>query len=118
MGELTVYLYPKCSTCRNAVKWLEARGHRIRGINVVEQPPGERELKELIRQSGLEVKKFFNTSGELYRTMNLKERLPLMSEEEMVQLLSSNGKLIKRPIVTDGRRTTVGFHPSDLVEVW
>lgn len=118
MSDLTVYLYPKCSTCRNAVKWLEARGHRIRGINVVEQPPGERELGELIRQSGLEVKKFFNTSGELYREMNLKDRLPHMSEDEMVKLLSLNGKLIKRPIVTDGRKATVGFNPSDFAKVW
>lgn len=118
MSQLTVYLYPKCSTCRAAVKWLQARGHELHAVDLVEKPPGERELKQLIKRSGLGVRKFFNTSGEVYKQMNLKDKLPHMTEEEMVKLLASNGKLIKRPIVTDGKQVTVGFKPVDLEKVW
>lgn len=118
MSRLTVYLYPKCSTCRDAVKWLKARGHEIDDINLFEHPPGEKELLEFIEQSGLDIKKFFNTSGELYREMNLKDKLPGMTKLEQVKLLSSNGRLIKRPIITDGKKTTVAFKKEELAKVW
>lgn len=72
----------------------------------------------MVETSGLPVRKFFNTSGELYRELNLKDKLPQMEQEEMLRLLSENGKLIKRPIVTDGARTTVGFKEEDFRQTW
>jgi len=84
----------------------------------VDHPPSREELKRLIQKSGLPVQKFFNTSGKKYRELNLKEKLKTMSEEEMLDLLSSDGMLIKRPIVTDGERVTVGFREDQFEEVW
>lgn len=118
MSKLTVYLYPKCSTCRDAVKWLTERGYEMETINIFEQPPNEQEMQRLIENSGMGIKKFFNTSGEVYREMNLKVKLPAMTEQEQVKLLASNGRLIKRPVITDGEKTTVGFKKEELAKVW
>lgn len=116
--KLTVYEYSKCSTCRKAVKWLQAQGIETELIPLIEQPPTAAELKKLVEISGLELKKWFNTSGEVYKSMQLKDKLPQMGEDEQLELLSSNGKLIKRPIVTDGKRATVGFREEMFENTW
>ena len=116
--DLTAYIYPKCGTCRAALKSLDAKGASPKLINVVESPPSVEELRRLWRQSGLPLRKFFNTSGEVYKEMNLKDKLPQMSEEEMLALLASNGKLIKRPIVTDGESVTVGYNEEEYAGKW
>ncbi|WFR62188.1 arsenate reductase family protein [Paenibacillus amylolyticus] len=118
MSNLKVYQYAKCGTCRKAVKWLEAQGHELELIPIFDTPPSASELTELIQKSGLEVKKFFNTSGEVYKEQQLKDKLPGMSADEQIRLLASNGRLIKRPIVTDGEKVTVGFKEETYEQEW
>jgi len=115
---LKVYYYPKCGSCRNALKYLQARGRRLELRNLYEQPPTEEEIREWLRLSGLPVRAFFNTSGEAYREMKLKERLPEMDEDAQIRLLASNGRLVKRPVVTDGRKVTVGWKEETFGENW
>lgn len=118
MNKLVVYQYPKCSTCRKAVKWLESQGHELDLRHIVETPPTVDELNQFVSLSGLELKKFFNTSGEVYRELGLKDKLGDMSMEEQVALLASNGMLIKRPVVSDGVNVTVGFKEVEYNEKW
>ncbi|MFC5449546.1 arsenate reductase family protein [Paenibacillus aestuarii] len=114
-----VFCYDKCGTCRSMLKWLKANDVDItENVPLFDSPPPADELRKLIADSGLGIKKFFNTSGEVYKEMGLKDKLPGMSEEQMVELLASNGRLIKRPIVTDGKRVTVGFKEADFEAVW
>lgn len=101
--------YPKCSTCVNARKWLEENKIEFKSRHIVENNPTKEELKKFIALSGLPVKKFFNTSGILYREMNLKEKLATATEEEMVEILSSNGMLVKRPLVVTDKGVLIGF---------
>lgn len=114
---LKVYMYERCGTCRKAKQWLDKEKIPYQAIPIVEQPPSKEELRRMWQQSGLDLKKFFNTSGQLYRELNLKERLAEMEEEEMLALLAENGKLIKRPLITDGSRVTVGFQEAAM-EQW
>ncbi|WP_028546059.1 arsenate reductase family protein [Paenibacillus taiwanensis] len=116
--KVTVYQYTKCSTCRNAVKWLQAHDVEVELIPIFEEPPTAEQLRKLIADSGLELKKWFNTSGEVYKALSLKDKLPSMSEQEQIELLASNGRLIKRPVVTDGVRVTVGFREDMYEQVW
>ncbi|MBP1993505.1 arsenate reductase family protein [Paenibacillus eucommiae] len=117
--KVKVYGYDKCGTCRDAMKWLKAHNVEIgESIPLFETPPSAGELKELLTLSGLGIKKFFNTSGEVYKEMLLKDKLPGMTEQEMLDLLASNGRLIKRPIVTDGKQVTVGFKEDAFKEIW
>ncbi|TXK85552.1 arsenate reductase family protein [Paenibacillus sp. N3.4] len=117
--EVKVFAYDKCGTCRNAVKWLKAHDVDIReNVPLFETPPSAKELEKLLQDSGLDIKKFFNTSGEVYKEMGLKDKLSEMSHEEKLNLLASNGRLIKRPIVTDGKTVTVGFKDSEFENVW
>jgi arsenate reductase (glutaredoxin) len=118
MKSLVMYHYPKCGTCRKAKKYLEEKGIDTMERHIVEEPPTKEELKALVDKSGLPIKKFFNTSGKKYRELNLKEKLPEMNEEEMLDLLSSDGMLIKRPIVTDGEKVTVGFNEKTFDQTW
>ncbi|MNK30850.1 Regulatory protein MgsR [compost metagenome] len=118
MSELIVYQYPKCGTCRNAVKSLNSAGHQLELRHIFEAPPSKTELADLINLSGLELKKFFNTSGEVYKEMGLKDKLASLSREEQIELLASNGRLIKRPIVTDGKKVTVGFKEETFEQEW
>lgn len=118
MKNIKIYEYSKCGTCRNAVKALKQQGHEVTQIAIFEHPPTVAELKALVSKSGLELKKFFNTSGEVYKEMNLKDKLPTMTDEEKYQLLASNGRLIKRPIATDGETVTVGFKAEQYQQVW
>lgn len=115
---LTAYVYPKCGTCRNAVKWLKSHGHEVNEIHIVEQTPSAEVLRELVDKSGLELKKWFNVSGNVYRELGLKDKLPNMEVDEQLKLLSSNGMLIKRPVVTDGNQVTIGYKEEHYEEVW
>lgn len=106
--------YPPCSTCKKAKKWLEEHGITYTDRHIKEQNPSYEELKQWLETSGLPVKKFFNTSGMQYRALELKDKLPGMSVEEQLQLLSTDGMLVKRPIiVTDDGRVLTGFKEAD-----
>jgi arsenate reductase (glutaredoxin) len=115
---LKFYWYPKCGTCRKARKWLEEQGLPYEEIHIVDTPPTRNELEEMYKKSGLELKKFFNTSGQKYREMGLKDRVKESSEEELLDLLASDGMLIKRPIVADGNKVTVGFKEESFANTW
>ena len=108
--------YPKCSTCQKAKKWLD--GHQIKYTDrhIVEDNPTYDELKEWYGKSGLPLKKFFNTSGMLYKEMQLKDKLGAMSEEEQLRLLATNGMLVKRPIIVDGATVLTGFKEAEWEE--
>lgn len=101
--------YPKCTTCQKAKKWLEANGVAYVERHIVEERPSYEELKEWYERSGFPLKKFFNTSGLLYKELKLKDKLPAMSEEEQLQLLATNGMLVKRPMVVKEDVILVGF---------
>lgn len=112
---LLIY-YPKCSTCQKAKKWLDEQNINYTERHIVEDNPTYEELKEWYVRSGLPMKKFFNTSGLVYREMQLKDKLPAMSEEEQLQLLATNGMLVKRPLVIDGDTVLVGFKEAEWKE--
>ena len=101
--------YPKCSTCQKAKKWLEEQNIEYTQRHIVEENPTYDELKEWHAKSGLPLKKFFNTSGLLYKEMKLKDKLTFMSEDEQLQLLATNGMLVKRPLLVNGDKILVGF---------
>ena len=101
--------YPKCTTCQKAKKWLDENGLSYTDRHIKEENPTYDELKAWHAKSGLPLRSFFNTSGLLYKSMQLKEKLPLMSEEEQLRLLATDGMLVKRPIVVDGDTILVGF---------
>lgn len=105
--------YPRCSTCQKAKKWLEEHNVEFTERNIVEENPNFDELQTWYRQSGLPIKKFFNTSGLLYKEMQLKDKLPLMSEEEQLKLLATNGMLVKRPIVIGEDNVLIGFKEAE-----
>ena len=105
--------YPKCSTCQKAKKWLDEHNIEYTERHIVENNPSYQELKAWYEKSGLALKKFFNTSGLLYKEMELKSKLPSMSEEEQLKLLATNGMLVKRPIVVAGEKIFVGFKESE-----
>ncbi|MDV2886180.1 arsenate reductase family protein [Alkalihalophilus pseudofirmus] len=115
---VTFYHYPKCGTCRKAKKWLEENGVELNEVHIVESPPSKEELESFYKKSGLELKKFFNTSGQKYRELGLKDKLADMSDEEKLELLASDGMLIKRPITTDGNLVTVGFKEEQYEQTW
>ena len=108
--------YPKCTTCQKAKKWLEEQKIEYTERHIAENNPNYEELKEWHEKSGLPLKKFFNTSGLLYKEMQLKDKLVTMSEEEMLQLLATNGMLVKRPLVVSGGEVLVGFKESEWSE--
>ena len=108
--------YPRCSTCQKAKKWLEGHNITFTERHIVEDNPSYEELKEWKEKRGLPLKKFFNTSGNVYKEMKLKDKLPTMSEEEQLSLLASNGMLVKRPIVVNGDTILVGFKEAEWEE--
>lgn len=108
--------YPKCSTCQKAKKWLDSHNIEYTDRHIVEDNPSYDELKEWFEKSGLPIKKFFNTSGLLYKEMKLKDKLPAMSEEEQLKLLATNGMLVKRPLLVDGEKVLVGFKEAEWAE--
>ena len=105
--------YPACSTCQKAKKWLTENNIEYTNRLIVEDNPTIEELKAWIPLSGLPVRKFFNTSGLVYKELNLKDKLPTMSEEEQIALLATNGKLAKRPLVVTNNFVLVGFKPAE-----
>ena len=108
--------YPKCSTCMKAKKWLEEKGMEYELRDIKTENPTAEELKDWHRKSGLPLKRFFNTSGNLYKEMKLKDRLPEMSEEEQFALLATDGMLVKGPILVDGEKVLVGFREKEWEE--
>lgn len=103
------YGYSKCSTVRKAKAWLEENNLEFENIEIVENPPSKEELKEMYEVSGYELKKFFNTSGVKYRELGLKNIVNTESDENLLDILSSDGMLIKRPLVYDGKNVIIGF---------
>jgi arsenate reductase len=112
---MVVLVYRKCSTCIKALKWLGENNIEFTERPMKEENPTYEELKEWYERSGLPLKKFFNTSGLLYKDMKLKDRLPSMTEEEQLQLLATDGMLVKRPLLIDGERVLVGFKEAEWV---
>ena len=108
--------YPKCTTCQKAKKWLESQGIAYTERNIAEENPTYAELKEWYKKSGLPLKRFFNTSGLLYKSMQLKDKLPEMSEEEQLKLLATDGMLVKRPPVVDGDNVLTGFKEAEWIK--
>lgn len=109
--------YPACSTCQKAKKWLMENNIEYTNRLIVEDNPTIEELKEWISRSGLPIKKFFNTSGLVYKELQLSKKLPDMSEEEQIALLASNGKLVKRPLVVTDSFVLVGFKPEEWIKL-
>ncbi len=105
----TLYGYPKCSTCRKAQRWLDDNQHDYTFVDLVAHPPTAQTLQDLWERSGLEIKRFFNTSGQSYRQNNWKEKFPKTSQADALAALAADGKLIKRPILDTGSAVLVGF---------
>ncbi len=105
--------YPKCTTCQKARKWLDANGVAYDERHIKDNNPTGDELKAWHKQSGLPLKKFFNTSGLQYKALNLKDKLPTMSEEEQFALLATDGMLVKRPLLVDDGFVLVGFQENE-----
>ena len=105
--------YPPCTTCQKAKKWLDEAGIAYTDRHIKENNPTYEELKLWYQLSGLPLKRFFNTSGLLYKSLNLKEKLPTMSEEEQLRLLAGDGMLVKRPIVVKGDVVLTGFKEAE-----
>ena len=110
------YSYNKCSTCRKAKKLLDAHQTPYEEIDITKTPPQKSVLKRAIKTKGL--KKLFNTSGEQYKKLKIKDKIGAMTEAQALDLLSGNGRLVKRPIAVDGNRITVGFNESEYKDIW
>jgi arsenate reductase len=106
---LTVYAYSKCTTCRNALRWLDAHGVKYENVDIVSSPPSLATLSNVLEQSGLPIAKLFNTSGQSYREGNYRERLKTLTDEQALAELARDGKLIKRPLLVGKRVCLVGF---------
>ena len=113
---MKVYSYSKCGTCRNAIKDLEAKKIKFEVIDITENPPSKKVLKSAVKVKGLQ--KLFNTSGVQYRELKIKDKLKSMTEAQAIDLLASNGRLIKRPIAVDKDKITIGFNADEYKQVW
>lgn len=109
--------YPKCTTCKKAQSWLDSNGIDYELRNIKEENPSYDELSDWYKKSGLPLKRFFNTSGLLYKSLNLKDKLPQMSEEEQLKLLATDGMLVKRPILINDTKVTTGFKEKEWEEL-
>ena len=110
---MTFVCYPKCTTCQKAKKWLDEKGISYELRDIKTENPSAQELEQWYRRSGLPLKKFFNTSGLLYKSMELKDKLPGMTEEEMLHLLATDGMLVKRPLLVGEETVLVGFKEAE-----
>ncbi len=110
------YGYNKCGTCRKAKKYLQGKGLEFQDIDITETPPPKTVLKAALKTRDL--KKLFNTSGQQYKELKIKDKLPSLSQEQALDLLAGNGRLIKRPIAVDKDRITVGFDAAEFASVW
>ena len=108
-----VYCYLRCTTCKKAMKWLDDNKIKYELIDIKENNPDEKTLRQLHKKSGLPLKRFFNTSGQIYREMELSKKLPDMSEDEMFKLLASDGMLVKRPLLITDNHVLTGFKEAD-----
>lgn len=108
--------YPKCSTCQKAKKWLDENGAKYQHRHIIENNPNVEELQKWVELSGKPLKSFFNTSGLLYKSLGLKDKLPTMSEEKQYKLLASNGMLVKRPLLIGDNFAFAGFRPADWLQ--
>lgn len=115
--KIRVYEYEKCGTCRKALQWLEKRGIAFERVPIVERPPSRAELAEMLRLVG-DVRKLFNTSGQVYRELGVSEKLKTMTPDQALELLSKHGKLIKRPFALAGGKGLVGFKEQDWKRVF
>ncbi len=113
---MKLYSYNKCGTCKKAIKDLEAKSIKFEIIDITEKPPSKKVLKAAIKAKGLN--KVFNTSGVQYRELKIKDKLKSMTESQAIDLLASNGRLIKRPIAVDKDKITVGFNADEFKQVW
>ena len=111
-----VYCYPRCTTCKKAVKWLEENEIEYEYKHIVEETPSKEDIKKYYKESGLPLKRFFNTSGNVYKELNLKEKLAEMSEDEQFELLASNGMVLKRPLLVGKDFVLVGFKEAEWIE--
>ena len=111
-----IYCYSKCTTCKKALKWMEEKKIDYTLIDIKEEHPNEKTLRQLNKKSGLPLRRFFNTSGQLYREMELSKKLPDMSEDEMFKLLASDGMLVKRPLLITDNTVLTGFKEADWSE--
>lgn len=109
--------YPKCTTCQKAAKWLTENGFSFDRRHIKYHNPTKEEIRTWHKKSGLPLKRFFNTSGLLYKELGLKDKLPVMSEEEQYTLLASDGMLVKRPILLDGEKFLIGFREKEWEEL-
>lgn len=112
------YGYQKCSTCRKAKAYLQKKGIVFKEYDITATPPSKTILQALLASGAYQLKELFNRSGALYREMKLAKQLPAMSEPQALGLLSTHGKLVKRPVITDGSRHTVGFDEARIKRVW
>ena len=110
---IKAYCHSKCSTCKKALKWLHDRGAAYEKIDLKENNPGEAELREYHAKSGLPLKRFFNTSGMIYRDLELSKKLPVMSDDEQFALLASDGMLVKRPLLVKDDTVLTGFREKE-----
>ena len=110
---LTVYQYPKCSTCRKALKWLDAAGLDYDAPDITQTPPSRAELQRMLAHYDGDLRRLFNTSGQVYRELGIKDRIQEMSNDEALDLLAGNGKLIKRPFVLTSAAGRVGFKEAE-----
>jgi len=110
---MKVYCYPKCTTCKKALKWLDEKGISYELLDIKEQNPSEEDLRGWYQMAGLPLKKFFNTSGMIYRDMGLSKKLPDMSEDEQLALLATDGMLVKRPLLIGDDFVLTGFKEAD-----
>ena len=114
---IKVYCYSKCSTCKKVLKWLDEKNIKYELIDLKENNPDEKTLRKYHKQSGLPLKRFFNTSGMIYREMELSKKLPDMSEDEQFKLLASDGMLVKRPMLVTDKTVLTGFKESEWEKV-
>ena len=114
---IKVYCYSKCSTCKKALKWLHEKNVKYDLIDLKENNPDEKTLRKYHKQSGLPLKRFFNTSGMIYREMELSKKLPDMSEDEQFKLLASDGMLVKRPMLVTDKTVLTGFKEAEWEKV-
>ena len=113
---IKVYCYSKCTTCKKALKWLDDKKIQYELIDIKEKNPSEKLLRKYHKMSGLPLKRFFNTSGMLYRDMELSKKLPDMSEDEQFSLLATDGMLVKRPLLVTDKKVLTGFKESEWEE--
>ncbi len=115
---LKAYIHPGCTTVKRALKFLDAHNVEYETSDLTEEPISKKDIKKYHELSGLDIKRFFNTSGMLYRKLELSKKLDGMTLNEKYEILSSDGMLVKRPLITDGKKVTVGFKEEEFLDAW